>query len=444
MSASVETLVVGAGISGLAFAHARAGHGEVLVLESTARAGGLVRTEHLGTSRDLRCELGPEALRAEPGELRRLLDELGLTADAPPANASKRFITLRGVPVEVPLAPLELLTTPLLSLGGKLRLTSEVWRDPKLALDGSIADFVRHRLGREALDALIDPLVSGIHGGDAEKLSLRACFPRLVELVEQHGSLIRALRASGGGPAPGVIKVRGGNQQLVDALAAALGDKLRLAAPVRAIAREDGGWRVMTASETYVARHLVLAVPATTAARLLSTVAPELARAIGSIASENLVAVHHAYRRADVAHALDGFGYLVPARERQFQLGTLFSSSSDPTAAPHDHVLLRTLIGGARHPEVVDFDDARLLEIVAREVGQALGLRAPPSWSHVDRYRAVLPRFELGHPERVDAIFSALPPGLNLLGNYLRGIGENHLVSAARQLANPTFANAGR
>jgi oxygen-dependent protoporphyrinogen oxidase len=278
-------------------------------------------------------------------------------------------------------------------------------------------------------------LVSGIHAGDAEKLSLRACFPRMVELIEEHGSLIRALRARGGGPAPGVMKVRGGNQELVDALAAKLGDRLRLATPVTAIAREGEPWRVITASETFVTRHLVLAVPSATAARLLSTVAPQLARAIGSIAGESLVAVHHAHRRADVEHPLDGFGYLVPAREHQLQLGTLFSSSSDPSAAPSDQVLLRTLIGGSRHPQVVDFDDAQLLEVVAREVGPALGLRAPPLWSHVDRYRAVLPRFELGHPERVDAILAARPPGLELLGNYLRGIGVNHLVATARGLA---------
>src|SRR5204863_5207927 len=113
---------------------------------------------------------------------------------------------------------------------------SEIWRDPELGLDGSVADFVRHRLGQEVLDALIDPLVSGIHAGDAERLSLRACFPRVVEVIEQHGSLIRALRARGGEPAPGGMKVRGGNQQLVDALAANLGEKLRLATPVRALA----------------------------------------------------------------------------------------------------------------------------------------------------------------------------------------------------------------
>lgn len=434
MSASVGTLVVGAGISGLAFAHAAAERGDVLVLEAAARAGGWLRTEQRGADAQFRCELGPETLRADESELHALLGELELETHAPPASASRRFVVQRGKLVEVALAPQKLLASPLLGAGGKLRAVREPWRDPRTALDGSIADFVRHRFGSEVLDALIDPLVSGIYAGDPEQLSMRACFPRLVELVERHGSLLRAMgREHGAAPTP--FKVRGGNGKLSDALASKLGDRLRCSNAVRSLAFDGELWRATTANESFSARRIVLAVPSQTAERLLSPVATSLARALGSIASESLAVVHLAYRRGAVEHALDGFGYLVPSRERNVHLGTLFSSSIEPDACPSDHVLLRTMLGGARNPAAVDASDAELLETVAREVGPLIGLREPPVWSQIDRCRGAIPRYDLQHLERVEAIERSAPPGLSLLGNYLRGIGVGQLVQQARELA---------
>jgi len=428
MTPRVDTLVVGAGISGLAYAHARGPSADLIVLEASERAGGLVRTLRDG---DFRFEHGPEALRSENGELSALLRELGIEAREPPPNASKRFVVQRGKLVEVPLAPHRLLTSSLLSLRGKLRLVSEPWRDPKLALDGSVADFVRHRIGSEALDALIDPLVGGIHAGDPERLSMRACFPRLVTLVEQHGSLFKALRATRGSPSPSVMKPRGGNATLIDALAERLRDKLRLATPVTGLEYDGSRWQVRTSNSAYEAARVVLALPSSAAARLLSPVSAPLARAIGSITCESLVSIAHAYARDDVEHALDGFGYLVSSRERLHHLGTLFSSRIDVECCPEDWVLLRTMIGGARHPEVVDWSDEQILDCLAREVAPLLGLRRKPTWTSIQRWRATLPRFELPHVERVATIERSLPPRLTLLGNWLHGIGVNHLVAAA-------------
>ena len=175
--------------------------------------------------------------------------------------------------------------------------------------------------------------------------------------------------------------------------------------------------------------------PSSVSARLLGTVAPELARAIGSIQSESLASVALAYRREDVAHPLDGFGYLVASKNGFAHLGTLFSSSIDASCCPPDHVLLRVMIGGARHPEVVAWDDARLMTAIEREVGPLLGLRGKPRFVAIQRWRSALPRFDLQHPSRVAAIERSLPPGLTLLGNYLRGIGVNHLVDVARRTA---------
>jgi oxygen-dependent protoporphyrinogen oxidase len=435
---SVETLVVGGGISGLAYAHARGPAADLVLLEAGERAGGLIATE---SAEGVSFELGPEALRREPGgALAELFAELDLAEESPPPRASNRFLVHRGRLVAAPLGPRALLASPLLGWRGKLRLLSEPLRSRERALDGSVADFARHRLGSEALAALIDPLVSGIHAGDPEQLSMRACFPRLVELVQRHGSLVRALAATGRGPAPSLVKPARGCQALTDALARTLGSRLVLAAPVHALERVHERWLVESAAGSFECAHLVLALPAAEAARLLRGVAPGLALHIGEIQSESLASVVHVRRRADVGHALDGFGYLVPAREGLGHLGTLFSSSLAPSFAPHELVVLRTLVGGARHAELVELDDEHLSAHVEREVKPLLRLTGGPLHVSVRRWRAALPRYDLAHPTRLLAIEQATPAGLTLLGNWLDGIGVNHLIAAARARARAAAA----
>lgn len=435
MTRRVETLVVGGGVSGLAYAHARGAQADLLVLESATRAGGLVHTERLGVNGEFRAELGPESLRFEvKGGLTDMLRELGVEARKPPANASKRFLVHRGRLVDAPLGP-KMLTTPLLTLGGKLRIACEPFRDPRVALDGSVADFVRHRIGEQGLAALLDPLVSGIHAGDPEQLSMRACFPRLVELVETHGGLFKALFKTRGDPAPSVMKPVGGCDTVPSALARVLGDKLQLNASVGSLTFDGSIWRVRSTIGEFEAQRLVLALPASTAARLLTPVSAALARPIGSIGSESLVSVTHVWRRENVGHPLDGFGYLVASRERLSHLGTLFSSSIAPDACPPSHVVLRTLLGGARRTDIIDLKDADLLAIVRSEVRALLELRGEPELVRIQRWRSTLPRFDLQHPERVAAIEAACPPSLVLLGNWLHGIGVNHLVAHARARA---------
>ncbi len=434
---TLDTLVIGAGISGLAYAHLRSRGEELLVLEAAERAGGLIRTVRIEAPVPLTIEHGPEALAWEGGELAPLVTELGLELRPAQRQASKRFVVSGGRLREVPLSPPRLLTSGLLSWRAKLRLFSEPRRDPGVALEGSIADFARHRLGPEVLERLIDPLVSGIHAGDPEQLSLRACFPEVARMLEEHGSLfasLRARRASGAGRGP-PRGPAGGMESLSAALARSLGGRLRLGTRVVALARAGERWRATAEDGEFDARTVVLALPLRETERLLGDAAPDAARALGSMESESLVGVAHAYRRSDVEHPLDGFGYLVPARERSRELGTLFSSSIAPDCAPPDVVLLRSLLGGARHPELVDEPDEELLTLVHRAVGPRLSITGPPLWWSVVRHERVLPRFDLEHPARLRALEAALPDRLHVLGNFTRGLGIGSLVQAARELA---------
>jgi oxygen-dependent protoporphyrinogen oxidase len=454
----VDTLVVGAGIAGLSYAHARGANSDLLVVDAAPRAGGLVRTSlaDLPGAGPVRFEWGPEALQDDAPETLALLGELGLSPLPAAAASSKRFVCWRGRLVPLPLSPGAFLGSPLLSPAGKLRALTEPWRPRDGGLQGSVADFVRHRLGEQVLQRLVDPFVSGIYAGDPAQLSARAAFPKLVALVEEHGSLLaglkaraRSSRASGAprrrGP-PGLFTLAGGLGALTDALAARVAPRLRLGTRVVALRRDGDGWRASAQAVAdrdppppaeLRARRVVVATPVAAAARLLQDAAPELAAELQDMPSESVVSVSHAWRREQVAHALDGFGYLVPSAEGLMHLGTLFSSSIEPGCAPPGVVLLRTLLGGARRPRLVEWPDDELLAELSEGVAPLLGLAGEPLWAHVVRHRAVLPRYDLRHPGRLARVDQLLArtPGLTLLGNWRRGISVNAQVEAARAAA---------
>jgi oxygen-dependent protoporphyrinogen oxidase len=434
----LETVVVGAGISGLAYAHARGPEADLVVLEASERAGGWM---HTLSEQGYRFELGPEAPLGGAGALNELARTLDVPIQPAPA-ARKRFLELDQKLVEIPASPERLATSPLLSMGGKLRLMAEPAQAAGEALDGSIADFARHRLGAEALERLVDPFVAGVHAGLPEQLSLRACFPEVVRLVEQHGSLFAALSRKGASAQAGLGgelgKPRGGMGTLARALSAALGGRLALSEPVLALEPDGRGFRVHTGTgRELLCRLLVLATDLASAARLLSPLAPSVAAALATMKAESLVAVLHGHERRSVEHALDGFGYLVPRAAGKKMLGTLFASTIDPECAPAGHVLLRSLLGGARHPELVELGDDELCELALQECARPLGLRGTPVFTRVLRYREALPRFDLEHPARQRLLARELPPGLSVLGNFTRGIGVGRLAAEACALANP-------
>lgn len=432
----VGTVVVGAGISGLAYAHYRGADADLVVLEAADAPGGLIRTESFGRDGAFHCETGPEALMSTSGASRELLADLGIEERQVPPSARNRYLAHRGRLVIAPLAPKQLLSTPMLSLGAKLRVLTERWRDAKKARDGSIAGFVRHRFGPEVVEALADPVISGIHAGDVDVLSLRACFPQVDAMLDEHGSLFAALAARRGQPKPSLIKPAGGCGAVTDALAARLGDRLRLASPAESIERAGDRFRVVGPSETFEAETVVLATSFARAADLLRPLAPAAAEPLATMPAESLVAFVHAHESERVAHPLDGFGYLVPRREGLAHLGTLFSSSIDGEACPPGYVQLRTLLGGARHPEAIDLDDDDLESLVRSEVHPLLGIQGSASEVRVHRWRDALPRYDLQHTQRIETARAEAPPGVVFLGNHVEGVGVNSLLPSAKQAAD--------
>jgi len=448
----MKTTIVGAGISGLATAHAILSgnpQAEVSVFESSERVGGKVWTET--SPEGFICEAGVNGFLDKIPRTLQLCAEIGLTPVSANAAAQKRYVFSRQELHKLPETPPEFLTSRLLSVPGRLRVLWEILVGGTNKSDESLAEFAVRRLGSEALEKLIDPMASGVFAGDATKMSLTSCFPRIHEVEEQYGSLIRGLvtlqmkaRASGKknipGPGPGgrLTSFGQGMSTLTDTLAARLGARLHKSAPVVSISRDGGRYTLHLADGRQAETEaLVLAVPAYAQSDILQTLDPQLAQLVGEIGYPPLTLVCLGYPLATKPATLDGFGFLVPSVEQRAILGTIVDSNVFPGRAPAGHMLLRTMVGGARNPRLAELPDEQLFDLVRSDLKDITGLTAEPVFGRIFRHEKAIPQYVVGHAARLKAIAQALVrhPGLVLTGNAMRGVSLNDCVVNAWKTA---------
>ncbi|CAM3263513.1 protoporphyrinogen oxidase [Rhodothermus bifroesti] len=435
--------IVGAGIAGLVAAYYLKRRGlEVTIFEATDRVGGFMQSEQ---AEGFLVEYGPQTLQRTSTEFEHLLRALDLEEACIPASplAAHRFIVRRGQPVPLPRTPLELLRTPLLSPRARLRLLAEPFIAPADRFtEETVAAFAQRRLGAEALDYLVEPFVAGIFAGDPKHLSVRHAFPQLHRLEQRFGSLtwgaIRSLPERRYHPAPrrSMFSLVGGLGQLPQALAQKLQGNIVYNATVVAVRWGDKTpWTLTYRQGAHVANQLfdviICAAPLHQLAQL--EILPSIERhPLPKVIHPPLALVALGFRKEQVAHPLNGFGLLVPAVERSFQiLGTLFSSSIFPNRAPEGHVLLTTFVGGQRHPELALLSEEKLETLVRRDLERLLGISGPPVFRRVWRWERSIPQYHVGY----DAVLVCLReievrrPGLFLAGNYRNGIS---VVDAAK------------
>jgi oxygen-dependent protoporphyrinogen oxidase len=442
-----RTVVVGAGLAGLTVAHALKQRGEeVVLLEGGTRAGGAIRAER----RDgFLLESGPNSFMDRAGPFRDLVDALGLRAAVVPADpaASQRYVMFRGKPVAVPSRPPELLRTPLLSTGGKLRLLAE----PLLARRGSGADesveeFGLRHFGPESTARVLDALQTGIYAGRIDELSMQSCFPQLLALETEARSLLLGLRAQRkagtSSERPALCSFVEGMGQLVDARASSLEGALRLSRPVQRIEKKGPGFRLASADGELLADRLIVATHPRTAAPLLAPLDVVLGETLRTIPHAPIVVAHLGLPRERVNHPLDGFGFLVPAAENRRVLGCIFSSSLFPGRAPEGRTLLTALLGGRRHPELVDLEERALAAVVRDEMRALLDVQAMPELLNLVRHPLGIPQYVVGHGARLETLEARLAavPGLYLCGWGYRGVGVLDVVAEATALAERLHA----
>ena len=454
-SADAPVVIVGGGIAGLAAAHALKARGTPFVLlEASGRLGGVIRTERVA---GFLLEGGPDAILALKPEGVDLCRALGLGDRLISTNQEARAVYVlhggrlhalpEGMVLGVPTRVGPLLASRLFSWPGKLRMALEpLISRPKEPGDESIASFMRRRLGSEALRRLGEPLLAGIHAGDAERLSIRATFPRLADIEANEGSLTRAFLRGATGGAP-FRSLPDGLGELVTALVAEMPARAcRIDSPVRAIRPTPAGWRVEAGGQGALeARAVILAVPAPRAVPLVEEVAPDVASILSAVPFASTATVLLGYRRGDVRHPLDGYGLLVPREERLRTTAVGFFSTKFPGRAPEGHVLLRAFLGGVHDPEVLNESDAALASLVEQEMGGPLGLGGTPVLSRVYRWPAATPQLEVGHLALMADLERALAPvpGLHLTGSGLRGTGIPDTIGDATRVAQQAAGSSG-
>ncbi|HEY7638061.1 MAG TPA: protoporphyrinogen oxidase [Gemmatimonadales bacterium] len=440
--------VVGAGLAGLTAAYRLKQRGvRVVVYEAGDRPGGVILTER---REGYLAELGPNSLAAPSPRVRTLLSDLGLESRllvASPA-AQTRYIVRRRKLIALPTSPPELLTTRLLSNSAKLAVFGEPLEEPgDSPLEESVAGFVRRRFNQEVLDYVANPFVAGIFAGDPEQLSVRHALPRLHALERTHGSVVRAFvdmmrhrrTDEAGMSAPSLVSFRQGLQELPDALARELNPELRLKAPVTQVRRGPRGWTVgaaYQAAELYDA--VIYAAPAHCSDSIdLEFEGSERMKTLASIVHPAVAVLVLGFRREDITHPLDGFGFLTPEVERRRVLGVIFSSTLFPERAPGGHVTLTVFAGGTRDPDLTNADPSTLTARVLDDLRTLLGARGEPTFRAFHLWPKAIPQYELSYgrfKEIMDDV-ERRNPGLGLAGSYRDGVALGDVMVSAEAQA---------
>ncbi len=466
MSDSNRIAVVGGGVSGLATALAildlcrKEGRPEpeVVILESDQRPGGKIQTLE---AEGFTCEWGVNGfLNKEPKtlDLVQRLELQELLQPASPAFKNRYLFTNKRLR-SIPMNPLKFLFSGILPFCSFFRLGWELMvprRPEDTEGDESVAEFARRRVGEAAYRVLVDPMQSGIFAGDPEQLSVASCFPRVVEVEREYGSLIKGMAAlakerkgqgeplPGAGPAGHLTSFKGGMKQLIDSLAEELGPRLRLGQGVDQISRQDDAFVLQGRDlpEPLQAKAVVLACPAHAAAPMVRGLDGKLSDLLEKIPYSPMAVVCLGYERAKVAHPMDGFGFLAPRNAGLRILGALWTSTIFSGRAPEERVLVRAMIGGSRDPEAMDLSDDELSAVIQEELGGPMGLDGEPVFTRIFRHPLAIPQYTQGHGSRLAAMEQRLEslPGLLLGGNAYRGISVNDCAKNAWPTAERSLA----
>lgn len=452
--------IIGGGISGLSAAfeleeRRRAGANvEYVLYESSPGFGGVLRTEEI---EGCIVEAGPDSFITEKPWAAELCRALGLSDQLIGSNDAERktYVLVRGHLIAMPdglmfMVPTNILSTglsPLFSWKTKLRMTRELFHPPH-TVDGdeSVAAFVERHYGREMVDRLADPLVSGVYGGEAAALSVRAVLPRFAEMERSHGSLGRAMLAarrktsqSRKRSAPPLFtSLKHGMQQLAEAVVARLpATSLQANVLVQSAQPETVGWLVSTGTQSDRFDAVILAVPSYSAAQVLSVASPELSAELAAIQYTSSVTVALGYDRSVRRSLPTGFGFLVPRNEGRQMLAATFVHNKFPHRAPADLALLRCFFAGQSADRAWPRSEDQIVGIARNELQQILGLRDEPIFARVYKWKSAMAQYGVGHPERLDRIdrLRRKLPGLALAGNGYRGIGVPDCVRSGRDAA---------
>jgi oxygen-dependent protoporphyrinogen oxidase len=449
--------IIGGGISGLSAAfylqkQKQAGVPlEYVLFEASPRFGGVIRSERIDSCL---VEAGPDSFLTEKASAAELCVALGLGDQLIGSNdlGRKTYILVNGELTPIPdglafMVPTKILPSalsPLFSFRTKIKMAREWFRSAsKVETDESVASFVERHYGAEMVERLADPLLSGIYGGDAHNLSLKAVLPRFADMQAAHGSLSKAMILNRtqaiknkNPPRPLFTTLKGGMQQMVDGILHRLPEaSLRPNSPVESLRFENQKWKFSARDQTQEFEELILATPAHVAAALLNESHAELAAELRGIQYSSSVTVCLGYDQTVRAQLPAGFGYLAPRSEHKRVMAATFVHNKFPQRAPEDRALIRCFLGGTRDEAILDLSGDEIVQTVRSELRQVLKIQTEPLFSRVYKWPKAMAQYNVGHLEKLAQIRKLQPSGLLFTGNAYNGIGVPDCVRAGKEAA---------
>ena len=465
-----QVIVIGAGISGLAFAHrleelskAQNIPIRLTILEKSSRIGGAIATE---SREGFLIEKGPDSFLSEKPWALELARDLFVGPEIIGTHEQNRrvFVARSGELLGIPqgfhlIAPksiLSFLKSPLFSWQGKARVLMEMGLPKsKVGEDESIASFIERRFGKEALQRVGQPMIAGVYSGDPEQLSMQNTMPRFKELEAKYGSVILGLKKTAKSKAvpektSGVryslfLSFKKGMETLTRALADSLpANTFYMATEIEKLYRDvvSGKWTITARSGQVLTADLIcFALPAKAVSPLIHPFEPALSEKLNQISYESVATLYFAYPRQAISHSLNGFGFVVPAAEKKSLMACTFVDKKFPGRAPSEHALFRVFVGGAFGKRYFEMSDQELTRTAQKELSEFLGIKGQPIFSTLHRHTEALPQYKVGHASLVAAIETKVQrfPGLYLTGASYRGTGISDCVHDARVQADMAF-----
>jgi oxygen-dependent protoporphyrinogen oxidase len=452
----VRVAVVGGGVSGLSAAYELHKSGvEFTLFESSARLGGVLRTERVG---DFLMEAGPDSFLSEKTAARELCSELGLEGELIGSNDVRRktYVLVKGklLPLPdglqffVPTDPLATFFSPMFPVATKAKFLREWFASRRAAhQDESVADFVTRHFGAAAVERLADPLLAGVYGGQARDLSVQAVLPRMAKIEAEHGSLIRGMMAArkkmAGAKPPIFTTLKSGMQKLVDSLVAKLpASSIKTNCEISEITRGRDSWALRFADARQEFDALVIALPAPVSGRLLQAAVPDAAGQLQAVRYSSSIIVQFGFAQSRAPKLPKGFGVLVPRSENKRVRAITFVHEKFEGRVPGGGALLRMFLGGTADQEIVRASDDAVISNVRKELLEMLNIREEPVAVRLFRWPVAMAQYEVGHLTRVGVIerrLSAIPT-LALAGNAYGGIGVPDCIRSGREAARKLMA----
>jgi oxygen-dependent protoporphyrinogen oxidase len=453
-NANKRIAIIGGGISGLSAAwylQQNFRDADITVLEEAERWGGKVVTEHIDGygERSFIIEGGPESFVTRKPEVYKLAQELGMGKQIVPSSEETRdiYVLDDGRVLPVPLGPIAFIRSPLMSIGGKLRMLAEPFiRAKRDDEDESLADFTQRRLGKQALEKFIGPILGGIYNTNPEKQSILTTSPIMREIERDHGGLFvgtfarmrkaKKEKAAEDTPRPPrFIAFEKGAEALIDELCQQLNADLRLGTTVQQIKHQDDGYELkLSDGNRLVVDAVILATPANVSAQLVQSVAPESAEKLATIEHVHIGTISLVFRESEVQPKVDIQGLMIPRREKRAIDAVTWTSRKTHRSAPDGYALFRVFFGGAS-PEVAEMDDEELLSVVRSELKDLLAIDAEPIEYRVFRWLNSYPQAAVGHLNLVREIEQSLPAGLFVTGSSYRGLAVPDCIRQAKNTA---------